>query len=144
MRILFLALAGLLLSGLLTHNPSAFAQRAESGGTGTAAWKLAKKPMNLPDLPSYSGKATFTNGLMYPNKPGGPAINLMYKAKEPPEQVMSWYQDTLKGNSWSVVPTKNPNSLRANKGKNGVVVNVSPSKTPGYSTELKISYKLAR
>lgn len=137
---LFLAL----VCSLICFGPEAYAQAAERGGTGTGTWYLVKTPMQLPDLPKYSGKALFSKGLMYPNKPGGSAINLMYKVKEPPSSVLQWYKDTLKAYSWKVVKTKNSNAVRATHGKNGVVVNVSDSKTPGYQTELKISYKLAR
>ncbi|HMO23315.1 MAG TPA: hypothetical protein PKD05_14435 [Candidatus Melainabacteria bacterium] len=148
---LAIVLLGLFLLGQFSGSGHAsekrgilIAQRAERGGTGTAAWQLVKQPMELPDLPQYSGKATFTHGLMYPNKPGGPAINLMFKVKDHPDAVMQWYRDTLKANSWKVIPDKNQNAVRATKGKNGVVVNVGASKAPGYFTELKISYKLAR
>ena len=120
------------------------AQRAMKGGTGDAAWVLVKQPMNLPDLPKYSGKAFFEGGLMYPNKPGGSAISLRYKVKEAPDTVLEWYRDTLKSNQWQVMQTKNQASVRAVRGKNGVVVNVTPSKAPGYQSNLKISYKLAK
>lgn len=134
----------LVLACLVIFSQAAFAQRAEKGGTGTAAWQLIKQPMTLPDLPSYSGQATFLHGLMYPNKPGGPAINMMFKTKEAPGTVLGWYKDTLKGYNWTIKPDKNDNAVRATKGKNGVIINVGASKTPGFLGELKISYKLSR
>ena len=81
------------------------AQRAESGGTGEGAWQLLKQPMDLPDLPRYTGAGTqFVEGLMYPNKPGGAAITMIYHAKEVPDVVRDWYGDALASYQWKVLP----------------------------------------
>lgn len=122
------------------------AQRTESGGTGEGAWRLIKKPMDLPNLPQYTGAgATFVEGLMYPNKPGGAAISLTYRAKEAPDVVMSWYEEALANYHWKIQKIKAENAnLTAFNGDNGVTVAVRPAKLKAFRTDIKITFKLAR
>jgi len=120
------------------------AQRAESGGTGEGAWQLLKQPMDLPDVPRYSGAgAQFIEGLMYPNKPGGAAISLTYRVKEAPDAVLGWYQDALANYQWKMGQSKDPNMLKGSHGRNGVTVTVTPTKQKGFRTDLRISYKIS-
>lgn len=123
------------------------AQHADSGGTGEAAWQLMKRPMDLPDLPKYTGQAEFVEGLMYPNKPGGPAIVMKFRAKEEPDSVLSWYSDSLKQFTWKLEGShsgKNITSIKAQHGKNGCSILVLPAKDKIWKTDLRISYKLAK
>ncbi|MBX3072946.1 hypothetical protein KF913_03455 [Candidatus Obscuribacterales bacterium] len=122
------------------------AQRAESGGTGEAAWRLLKQPMDLPDLPRYTGAGTlFTEGLLYPNKPGGAAVTMTYRAKEAPDVVLGWYEDALKSYQWKVKTTGSGalSTITGQHGSNNVTVNVSPCKDKTYRTDLRISFKLS-
>jgi hypothetical protein len=123
------------------------AQRAESGGTGEASWRLLKAPMDLPDVPRYTGAGTeFSEGLLYPNKPGGAAVSMTYRAKEAPDVVLSWYEDALKNYQWKT-KTKGTGAnavISGMHGNNGITVTVSPTKARGFRTDLRISYKLAR
>ncbi len=122
------------------------AQRAESGGSGEAAWRLLKQPMDLPDLPRYSGTGTlFTEGLLYPNKPGGAAVTMTYRAKEAPDVVLGWYEDALKSYQWKVKTTGSGAlaTVTGQHGSNNVTVNVSPCKDKAYRTDLRISFKLS-
>ncbi len=120
------------------------AQRSESGGSGEAAWQLIHRPMDLPNLPQYTGTgATFVEGLMYPNKPGGAHISLTYRAKEAPDVVMSWYEDALTNYHWKISKNKNEKgAVVATNGDNGVTVNVKPAGQKGYKTDLRITFKL--
>lgn len=120
------------------------AQRAESGGTGEGAWRLLHQPMDLPDLPKYTGQAQFVQGLMYPNKAGGAAITMSYRAKETPDVVLGWYSDALANYHWKIAPSKSTTMIKAVNGKNGITVNVGPGKAiGGYKTAINISFKLA-
>lgn len=121
------------------------AQRAESGGTGEGAWQLIHRPMDLPNLPPYTGTgATFVEGLMYPNKPGGAAISLTYRAKETPDVVMAWYEEALTNYHWKMGKTKADNgAVTAVNGDNGVSILTQPSKAKGYKSDIKITFKLA-
>jgi hypothetical protein len=121
------------------------AQRSEAGGTGEGAWQLIHRPMDLPNLPQYTGTgATFVEGLMYPNKPGGAAISLTYQAKEAPDVVMSWYEEALVNYHWKVSKAKSEKgAVMAVNGDNGVTINVKPAKSKVYRTDLKITFKLA-
>ncbi|MDZ4832463.1 MAG: hypothetical protein SGJ27_01555 [Candidatus Melainabacteria bacterium] len=120
------------------------AQRSESGGTGEGAWQLLHRPPDLPNLPSYTGTgAQFAEGLMYPNKPGGAAISVTYRAKESPDTVRGWYEDALANYHWKVQKSNDHNLLMASNGPNNVTVKVTPSKGKVYKTDLKITFKLA-
>lgn len=122
----------------------ALAQRAESGGTGTGAWQLIRQPMALPDLPSYTGQAKFVDGLMYPNKPGGAAITLHFLTREEPDTVLEWYSSALSSYQWKMGKSSGKDrSVQGTKGKNGVVVRVSPANQKGFHANLRISYKLS-
>ncbi len=118
------------------------AQAVDRGGVGTGAWELLRQPMNLPNLPMYTGKAHFIKGLMYPNKPGGAAIELHYVVTEDPQSVMSWYSGALDSYQWKSKKAHNECLIRATRGDNGVVVKVTPTRKKGYRSELQISYKL--
>ena len=123
------------------------AQHSESGGTGEAAWQLLKQPLDLPDLPKYGGHAEFIDGLMYPNKPGGPAVTLHYKVKEAPSEVLNWYADALKNYQWILDrgrQTANSTSVSGKHGKNGCTITVSHCKEKGYPCDLRISFKITR
>ncbi|MBX9692168.1 MAG: hypothetical protein K2Z81_07280 [Cyanobacteria bacterium] len=124
-------------------NANYLSSAVERGGVGTGAWQLLRQPMNLPNLPAYSGKAQFVKGLMYPNKPGGPAINLQYNVSEDPGTVISWYSDALDSYQWHSKKNQNQTLIRATRGDNGVVVRVTPSNKKGFRSELQISYKLS-
>ncbi|MCA9800900.1 MAG: hypothetical protein KC777_02885 [Cyanobacteria bacterium HKST-UBA02] len=130
-------------SAMASDKPILIAQRrADHGGVGDGAWQLLKKPMDLPDLPKYGGQTQFVGGLMYPNKPGGPAITMRYLTTDAPAVVSQWYEDSLKANTWSTTSIKD--TIKGQKGHNGVMVRVSPSTQKGYKSEIKISYKLYR
>ena len=132
-----------LAQGTAKGNRLLLAQRAERGGSGEAAWQLLKQPMSLPDLPMYTGRSKFKDGLMYPNKPGGPAITLRYLAVEEPAVVLDWYDQALKNYQWKI--DKHPlssSSISAKRGSNGVVVRVTESKQGKFKSFLQISYKL--
>jgi len=129
-------------SAMASDKPILIAQRADHGGVGDGAWQLLKKPMDLPDLPKYGGQTQFVGGLMYPNKAGGPAITMRYLSKDAADVVSQWYEDSLKANSWTTSSVKD--SIKGQKGHNGVVVRVSSTKQKGFKSEIKISYKLFR
>ncbi|MBZ0187147.1 MAG: hypothetical protein K8F91_12945 [Candidatus Obscuribacterales bacterium] len=131
-------------AALADDKPILIAQRAERGGVGAGAWQILRKPMELPDLPAYTGQSQFISGLMYPNKPGGAAISMRYMAKEDAGTVSQWYADTLKANSWKTAKATNDSSIRAQKGGNGVTIRVTPAKKSGFKSEMKISYKLSQ
>lgn len=122
------------------------AQAADRGGTGEGAWQVLREPVQLPDFPAYSGKATFNGGLMYPNKQGGPAIGLRYSAREDPESILGWYEEALKSYKWAVNRQRGvvPGSVTATKGGSSCVVQASPSRKPGFATDLYINFKWAR
>ncbi len=121
------------------------AQRSEYGGSGEAAWQLMKQPLDLPNLPQYTGAgAVFVEGLMYPNKPGGAAFSMTFRAKEAPDVVLDWYQEALANYKWKITPTKKgSNTIDALNGSNGVTVKVTPTKAKGFRTDYKISFKLS-
>ncbi|MBX9666820.1 MAG: hypothetical protein K2X93_04340 [Candidatus Obscuribacterales bacterium] len=132
---------------VVNQNQRYIAQRAESGGTGEGAWQILRRPMDLPDLPKYTGQQPeFVEGLIYPNKTGGAAISMNYRAKETPEVVLQWYVDALKNFQWKLdpMPRDEHTAVRATHGKNGISVNVSPAnKTKGFRTDIRISFKLS-
>lgn len=143
-----LAIAFMVALGCATQFvPGSNAQHSESGGKGEGFWQLLKTPFNVPDVPSYTGQATFVGGLMYPNKKSGPTVSMHYRVRETPDQVIEWYQEALKAYKWvgrKAPVTNKGRSYEAFKGNSSITISANDSTTPGFRTELRMNCKIAR
>ncbi len=59
----------------------------------------------LPNVPSYTGKQVFMNGVTYPNAKAGPGYYLTYNTEHTPQQVRDWWSNALKVDPWKIVAT---------------------------------------
>jgi len=102
-------------------------------------------PMELPDVPKYTGRATFVSGLQYPDNPHGPVVLLTYRVHEDVAEVLQWYADSLKAYLWKVQEFKPETSqVLASKGHTACTILVSQYKGPGFRTEVTITYKVGK
>ncbi|MCW5823034.1 MAG: hypothetical protein KIT34_09545 [Cyanobacteria bacterium TGS_CYA1] len=127
--------------------PRSDAQHADSGGKGEGFWQLLKAPMNVPEVPNYTGQTTFVGGLMYPNKKGGPTVSMHYRVRETPDQVIEWYEEALKAYKWvgrKAPVTNKGRSYEAFKGNSSVTISASDCAVKGFRTDLRMSCKIAR
>ena len=106
---------------------------------------VLSSPMDLPDVPKYTGRATFVSGLKYPDNPHGPVVLLTYRMHEEGQEVLQWYSDSLKAYSWRVQDLKpETRQVLASKGRTECTILASPYKGPGFRTEVQITYKVGR
>ncbi|MBC7996726.1 MAG: hypothetical protein IAF58_02215 [Leptolyngbya sp.] len=59
-----------------------------------------KDKVDLPDLPSYTGKAKFTNGYVESDAKGGPRYSMSFSAQEPEGQILDWYENVFRMYKW--------------------------------------------
>ncbi len=62
--------------------------------------KLAA-PMELPYLAEFPRKV-FLQGRVKPNTANGPSYVLYFSVKQPPQEVLSWYESSLTANKWKI------------------------------------------
>ena len=95
---------------LLSPGQAALAQ----GGVSPAQPLVAgapdalKQKVQLPNLPEYTGKSRFLNGLVYnniANNKQGPAYVMCFNAKETGDQVRDWWLNSLRAYRWNITFT---------------------------------------
>jgi len=106
---------------------------------------VLSSPMELPEVPKYTGRATFVSGLQYPDNPHGPVVLLTYRVHEEAAEVLQWYSDSLKAYSWRVQdPKPETHQVLASKGRTECTILASSCRAPGFRTEVQITYKVGR
>lgn len=128
------ALSGLLLVALSIYAQTAFSAACAQGGQQqqqqqpatrqpvNRAWGTQSRPVRaeqpaeykanvldrdvaLPNLPAYTGKQVFMNGLTYPNAKQGPGYFVVYNTEHDSSQVKEWWHNALKMDPWKVTYT---------------------------------------
>lgn len=62
-----------------------------------------KDKVDLPDLPSFTGKAKFVTGTVEQGSKGGPRYSMVFEAEEPQNQVIDWYDNVFRMYKWNNV-----------------------------------------
>jgi hypothetical protein len=101
------------------------------------------QPVEIPNLPAYSGRAKFIEGLRYPNDTSGQRLGMTYAVPEDADQVLDWYRTALKNYSWNVLNfSPGAKSITAVKDGNTFTLQINEgAKQPGYRTVMVLSYK---
>lgn len=60
------------------------------------------RPINLPNLPGYTGTQYYINGLVYPNAKDGPGYMMVFNCENTKVQIKDWWQNALKMHKWNV------------------------------------------
>ena len=79
--------------------------------------------VDLPDLPTYTGKAKFVSGTVEQGAKGGPRYSMVFEAEEPQNQVVDWYDNVFRMYKWNDIQ-KSTSSVSANH-KEGHYASVS-------------------
>lgn len=100
----------------------------------------------FPDLPIFSGHHIFSYGLVNYQARGGPVYTMAYSSKEDAAAILSWYQETLKAQKWSLDTAACQSAYIAatNSGGNSVHVAISNSDRLDCRCNFTIQYKLRR
>jgi len=107
-----------------------------------ATIKLSQ-PVQIPNVPPYSGRAVFIEGLRYPNDTSGERFGMTYAVAEEDEQVLDWYKTALKNYKWNVLNfSPGAKSITAVKDGSTFTLQINQgAKMPGYRTVMVLSYK---
>jgi hypothetical protein len=97
-----------------------------------------REPMELADLPRFSGHSLFMGGHLRTTD-SGEAVEMAFRVKESVDQVRDWYGNVLRMGQWKIVTDKG-DLLSGKKNDNTCTVTVNPSKNKEYPTVLQISY----
>jgi hypothetical protein len=127
-------------------SPVVLGQNNNQQRPGPAIWGKAptqpevrlREPMELADLPKFSGHAVFLGGHLRTTG-NGDAVLMSFKVKESPDQVRDWYSNVLHMGQWKVMTDKE-DIISARKNDNTCTVSVSSAKNREYPTALSISY----
>jgi hypothetical protein len=90
--------------------------------TGEALAKVPeglKEKVSLPDVPEYTGKAKFLNGLIYDHVGKlGPCYVMNFNTKETSNQVIDWYRSVFQMYGWKI-DYQDKDSINATNKKSG-------------------------
>lgn len=100
------------------------------------------QPVDIPGVPTFTGRTKFLSGLRYPNDRSGYRIGLTFAATEEEAQVMDWYRTALTTYGWKLLDySKDGKTLTAVKEGSTFTARVSPNKQPGFRTVMVLSFK---
>jgi hypothetical protein len=101
--------------------------------------KLKEQP-ELPQLPSYSGKTKFVQGCVQTDDKGRSTYQFDLLTKEHPQQVKDWYQNAFNMYKWQMIDASTSSMTADAPNGNSCTIMVHASDTPGYSSQLDITY----
>ena len=59
-------------------------------------------PIDLPNLPLYSGKSTFISGITFPRVKGGATINMRFATTDESQTVLNFYRSIFSQLPWTL------------------------------------------
>ncbi|HEY9773253.1 MAG TPA: hypothetical protein V6C81_05540 [Planktothrix sp.] len=115
--------------------------RAPAKGNDVDVTSL-REPVQLQDLPAFTGHATFVNGHVHESD-NGPSWLMTFKVKESPQQVMEWYRNVLRMQQWNIKQSTS-DTICATKKNSQCTIAVNNFRTKEYQTHLEIMYFLSK
>lgn len=128
-----------------TVAPSAAAVRTENSTMRRFGFEVMKKAEELPGVPPVPGSPKFLYGqLKRDNGSGAVGLSERFAVQADPKALIPYYKTGLEQYRWKIL-NKNDYSVSA-RNKNGDICNlqVMPSHTPGYMSELYVSLDMKR
>lgn len=97
------------------------------------------KPPDLPYMPPWPGQYKMLDSAVSPNAKGGPAFHVQFLSPDPPDQILSFYQQRLRQFQWTITK-QNQMTLFATKDDNTVSLYVTASKVPKMKSNLLVLF----
>ena len=97
-----------------------------------------REPVDLPDLPRFSGHSKFMLGHLRTTQQGQACL-MTFQVKESPQQVMDWYTSVLSMQQWKTV-SQAAGSISASKDNNRCTIRIDGSANKEYPAVLGIMY----
>ena len=142
---IFLAGIALQMACLAGNNPQGYKRVPGKTYEDIGRYIALSSPIELPDVPQYTGRLTFVSGLRYPDDPHGSTVLLTYRMHEEMAEVLQWYAESLKSYAWKVQDLKpDTHQVLALKGRTACTILASACRAPGFRTEITITYKVGR
>jgi len=101
--------------------------------------KKLDRIIDLPDIPTYSGKTEFISGEQL-DGPKSTSYRIRFYAKEEPDEVGKWYNDALSMYSWKMLDHTNRTCTARSKNGGMASVTVNPCLHKGMASVVTISY----
>jgi len=110
------------------------------GAPKTPAMSSARmsKPVELPDIPEFSGKHQFLGGDFSVMKTGN-SYNMSFSANETKQQILQWYGDALRNNKWQNI-FQSDHNVGGKKNGNSCNIMVSDAHFAHARSLISISY----
>ncbi|HEY9733204.1 MAG TPA: hypothetical protein V6C89_14900 [Drouetiella sp.] len=106
------------------------------------ACETLTQPVDIPNVPTFTGRTKFITGLRYPNDRSGYRIGLTFAAVEEESQIVEWYRTALTGYGWKLLDiAPDGKTLTAVRDGATFTVRISPNKQPGFRTVVVLSFK---
>lgn len=80
------------------QKPSNTPRKSDDAGVKTSAFTI---PVDMPDVPAFSGKCTLVFGNARETEQGIAYIQ-SFTTPEPAESVIAWYESALSGRNWKI------------------------------------------
>lgn len=65
------------------------------------------QPVELPQVPNFSGDKKFVKGLTWPKQYGGPSYIMHFTSNDDARTVRDWYADALQSHNWKIFKSTN-------------------------------------
>lgn len=99
---------------------------------------ILKEPIDLPDLPKFTGKYHFESGKIRQTAVGQGSL-MEFTVQDETEKVFDWYKTVLQMNQWKIT-NNSPEILTATKDKSHCTIGVYRSHDKRWATRLIINY----
>ncbi len=98
------------------------------------------KPMEIPNLPKYTGSLIYQSGLNYPKAINSGNCQMRFFSKDSVSTIYNWYKVTLGSGNWQIKASRHNMIKAQDQNANICIVTVNPINkfTPG--TQINIFY----
>lgn len=137
-------LAGLLLLSSLSTVQISSAQQQKPSAYRSTPYQLApaenhkleplRDKVDLPDLPTFTGKARFMSGNVEQGAKGGPRYSMIFEAEEPQSQVVEWYDNVFRMYKWKNIQKSTSSVSAMHKDGHFASVSTNAIARPGASS----------
>lgn len=94
--------------------------------------KVVTNPINLADLPQFTGQAKYVDGSATDNRGAGTGFRQRWFMKEGRAEIVNWYRSALSGSGWTLRGSA-PGAISAkNKSGNHVSIYVNEISLPDH------------
>jgi len=106
-----------------------------------------KAPVDLPNVPTYTGRTVFAGGCVVPRARSGCCYIQHFSAREKAQEIIAWYQAALAQNNWKIEPgMQSERSTAATDAKGNIcqIFAMPTANEKGYLTDFVVQYTQAR